>query len=132
MTIGEPDISTQLSVRLLKNWHKYVRHFGEQPLLLRNSLLQYFSEVELDGANMENYDTLKQQTVNRSISQLAEELGEFKIRLYHRETIRRYIFTYPDRRDFMLIRWFTNTSGSSQYAIVELGRPLVTQLMSAE
>ena len=42
--LGEPDLRIRLSIRLLKNWHKYKKHFGEEPEIVKKALKKYFSE----------------------------------------------------------------------------------------
>ncbi len=106
--MGEPDIHVGLAVRLLKNWHKYQEHFHEFPEKLRDILKKYFSESEITGPC--DYKVLKTRLTHENLSESNRKYPEYKIRYDHREFLKKYVFTHPDKRDFYLIRFFTNTT----------------------
>ena len=110
--LGEPEIKYSLSIRLLKNWYKYKEHFGEYPLKFKKTLLEYFKEEELNSVDMksQDYEKHKIRLVDENLKNRAGEFLECELRNDHKEFLKKYIFCYPDLRDFYLIRFFTNTT----------------------
>jgi hypothetical protein len=109
LVLGEPDIHIRLVVRLLKNWHKYFNHFKEYPEKLRATLKLYFNDQEISEYPCD-YEPLKARLTHENLSELNKEYPEHTIRYGHREFLKKYVFTYPNKRDFYLIRFFTNTT----------------------
>jgi len=108
LVLGEPDIQVSLAVRLLKNWHKYCEHYGEEPEKLKPALKKYFTDEELAGPC--DYKALKVRLTHNNLLEINKSYPEHKIRFNHREFLNKYVFTHPDKRDFYLIRFFTNTT----------------------
>ena len=111
LTLGEPDLSSRLAVRLLKNWHKYKEHFGEYPEKFRNCLKVYFTDEEIDSMDVNfNYGLVKCRIVEQNLKDKAKDYFNFEYRIDHREILKDYFFTYPDRRDYLVINYITNTT----------------------
>ena len=112
LTLGEPNITTRLAVRLLKNWHKYHMHFGEYPYFYEKILRKYFSEEEIfprDFASLNFYE-IKFRLINQDLKKLSGETLNIEIRNNHREFLKRYVFNWSDLRNFLVIRYFTRTT----------------------
>jgi hypothetical protein len=107
--LGEPDLRIRLSIRLLKNWHKYKKHFGEEPEIVKKSLKKFFSEDILNSQTAE-YDELKSTLINKNLKEKGDEeyLG-VSLRDNHKEFLKKFVFSYPDKRDYLLIKFFTRT-----------------------
>ncbi|MFM7851446.1 MAG: RNA-directed DNA polymerase, partial [Flammeovirgaceae bacterium] len=111
IVLGEPDLRVRLSIRLLKNWHKYKEHFEEEPEAVKKVLTTYFSEEELSNTpTTAQYEALKSDLINKNLCEKGnkEYLG-VTLRNNHREFLKKYVFCYPDRRDFLVIKYFTRT-----------------------
>ncbi len=56
LTLGEPDLSSRLAVRLLKNWHKYKEHLCENPEKFRScpKLNSTDEEIQSIDVNLNN------------------------------------------------------------------------------
>ena len=111
LTLGEPDIQVRLALRLLKLCHKYVKHFGEFPDKFKTTVLLYFSEEEITGPC--DYELLKVRLIHENLTELSKIYPEIKIRHEHKEFLKKFVFTHPDKRDFYLIRFFTHTTKST-------------------
>ena len=109
LTLGEANVSDRLAVRLLKNWFKYKNHFDEYPETYRGVLLKYFSKEEVETEKEVDYPKLTERVVNKNLKEKALKY-DIDIRDNHREVLKKYFFAYPDKRDFFLIRYFTNTT----------------------
>ena len=109
LVLGEPDIQVRLAIRLLKNWHKYVDHFKEAPEKLRPVIEKYF-EANVITSPVCDYNALKSEMIHRNLVKISKDYPEHRIRVDHREFLKKYVFTHPDKRDFFLIRFFTNST----------------------
>ena len=119
LTLGEPEIRIRLAIRLLKNWYKYHDHFHEYPEKMRSTLELYFSTIELSSPC--DYNKLKSKLIHENLIKIGNELKEdIKIRYDHRKFLRSYVFTYPDKRDFLVIRFFTKTTRSTNERLFEI------------
>ena len=108
LVLGEPDIHIRLAIRLLKNCHKYWEHFKEFPEKLRPTLEKYFTQEEIAGPC--DYEALKARLIHENLLKINSEYTEHKIRYEHKEFLKKFVFTHPDKRDFYLVRFFTNTT----------------------
>ena len=108
LVLGEPDIHVTLATRLLKNCHKYWEHYKEFPEKLRPTLEKYFSHDEISGPC--DYKALKARLIHENLMKISKDYPEHKIRFDHKEFLKKYVFTHPNKRDFYLIRFFTNTT----------------------
>jgi hypothetical protein len=111
-TLGESEIKMRLAIRLLKNWHKYKENFGEYPMFYENTLLKYFNNNELYSSNYSNIDfkMLRDNLINNNIRIFSSEFLPCRIRDNHREFLKKYIFSWPDLRNWHLLRYFTHTT----------------------
>ncbi len=66
VVLGEPALRIRLSIRLLKNWHKYKEHFGEEPEIVKKALKKYFNEGDLTSLSSELYK-LKSTLINMNL-----------------------------------------------------------------
>ncbi len=107
--LGEPDLRIRLSIRLLKNWHIYKKHFREEPEIVKKALKKYFS-VDILNSQTAEYDELKSTLINKNLKEKGEKehLG-VSLRDNHKEFLKKYLFCYPDKRDYLLIKFFTRT-----------------------
>jgi len=65
VVLGESDLRIHLRVGLLKNWHKFKKHIGEEPKLVKKELKKYYSEDILNSQTAENYE-LKSNLINKN------------------------------------------------------------------
>ena len=108
IVLGEPTVEVKLATRLLKNWHKYRGHFGSYPEIYKNILIKYFGEEVVY-----NPDKIPNEGLyNNRLKEMAKEY-KIEIRNDHRNCLKRFWFTYPDKKDFYLISFFTNTTKAS-------------------
>ena len=107
--LGEPDLRIRLSIRLLKNWHKYRGHFGEEPEVVKKALKKYFTDEELNSSHSE-YEKLKSSLINKNLKEKGDDeyLG-VTVRDNHKEFMKKYVFCFPDKRDALVIKFFTRT-----------------------
>ena len=92
--IGEPDLRIRLSIRLLKNWHKYKEHFEEEPEIVKKALKKYFTDEELNSSQAE-YDKLKSTLINRNFKEIGnEEYLGVGLRDNHKEFMKKYVFCF--------------------------------------
>ena len=116
VVLGEPELRTRLSLRLLKNWHKHKKHYGTYPDMYAKTLLNYFSIFDLYPTNegLENirkkYWDMKAAMFSTSVGKVAKDYLNISIRHEHSEYLKKYIFNFPDLRNFLVIRYFTNTT----------------------
>jgi hypothetical protein len=111
-TFGEPDLKLRLAVRLLKNWYKYYDHYEEYPTIYEDTLLKYFSKDELflspeDREDKKIFSQLKRKLIDQNIR---EKFPDFNVRNEHCEFLKKKIFCHPDKRDFLIIRFFTHAT----------------------
>jgi hypothetical protein len=97
--LGECNIQIHLVLRLLKNYHKYLQHFGEEAYLLKQIQAKYFSDDEINGINFD-YGKLKRRLVDNNISEKAKEFLDCEVRPGHRNFLKKFFFTHRDLRDF--------------------------------
>ena len=121
LVIGEPDLTVRLSLRLLKNWHKYKEQFGEYPLMYENILRKFFEinygeqiifpsitdEIE---EKLFCYKDIKFKIINDNLKMKAKDYLPCEIRLNHRDFLKKHVFNWTDLRNFHLIRYFTHTT----------------------
>jgi hypothetical protein len=108
LVLGEVSIAKKLAVRLLNNWYKYKSHFGVYPEIFRQTLQDYFTDLDNREVDMRSRFKL----FDDDLKKLGEEYG-LSIRVRHRETLKRFWFTNPDLGDFYIIRFFTQTAVAS-------------------
>jgi hypothetical protein len=128
LVLGEPDLKIRLAVRLLKNYHKYIWHFREVPYIFNKALGNYFSQEEINAKLSDeiDYDEIKRRLININLKEKAQEYLKCKIRDDHKDFLVRYTFCYPDKRDFFVIRYFTNTTKVTNdrlFPVCECGLP---------
>jgi hypothetical protein len=125
-TIGEPDIKVRLLVRLLKNYRLYHTHFEEYPELYLKDLLYEFSKEEIeDSENEPEYKIIKMRLTNENLQEKFKKYYDFPLRFNHKEHLKRFFFCFPDKRDFLIIRYFTGTTVASNqrlFPICECGK----------
>jgi hypothetical protein len=123
-------------IRLLKNYHKYFYHFGIYPTLYDKELLKYFAIDDLNAEKIgtgsgatQIYKNLKEKIFNADLKNKSREELEEQIRDNHREHIKKFIFTFPDRRDFLIIKFFagvTKASNKRLFPLCDCGKRNVT------
>ena len=111
-TLGEPEIKMRLAISLLKNWHKYKENFGEFPMLYEQVLLKYFENKDLYPAVDYEVDfkLLRSNLIDNNIRGSALEFLPCDVRDNHREFLKKQVFSWPDLRNWYVIRYFTNTT----------------------
>jgi hypothetical protein len=117
LALGEPSITCRLAVRALKNWHKYFEHFREFPIELKPTLEKYFTSEELSSPC--DYNSLFDRLTNNEMKKISAQY-KILIRSDHRKYLKKYMYTYPDKRDYYLIRFFTNTTKATNERLVEI------------
>jgi len=116
VTLGEPDLNVRLALRLLKNWHKYNKQYGQYPTIFEATLLNYFDKADLypDENGLKDLHTrffsLKADMFAKNIGDKASGFMSSKIRTDHGDYIKKYIFNFPDLRNFYIIRYLTHTT----------------------
>jgi hypothetical protein len=109
LLIGEPDIQTRLTLRLLKNWFKYRNHFGVFPEKLRVALTKYFGAEKLIDEKKINYEAEKTRLFDVDLNEKALEAFGVRIRSKHADFLKKHIYVYSTLEDYYLIRYFTKT-----------------------
>ena len=118
LVIGEPRIQTRLAMRLINNWHKHKYHFKEEnhPIMYEKTLLEYFSKDDIYLTNGDYKDfkckhwTMKASMFTKDLREYSRELLDIDVRHDHSGYLKKYVFTYPDLRNFYIIRYFSRTS----------------------
>jgi hypothetical protein len=111
IVLGEPDIHIRLAMRLLKNYFKYVRHFREIPGIYVEILKQYYGEDfdSIESNTNMKYKTILNDQIDKNLKAIGEKY-EIEIRNNHREFLKNYVFVFPDRFDYLIIKFFLKTT----------------------
>ena len=71
---GEPNVEYKLESRLLKVYHKYVKHFNEIPEIFRVLLRAYFEDSIIDGGcDKKRYSSLASELVYDNLNGIFQE-----------------------------------------------------------
>jgi len=81
------------------------------PDAVKKVLRTYFSEEELTKtSSTAQYEKLKTDLTNKNLCEKGnEEYLGITLRNNYREFLKKYVFCYPYRRDFLVIKYFTRT-----------------------
>jgi hypothetical protein len=135
VVLGEPDLRVRLSVRLLKNWHKYKEHFEEEPEVVKQILKTYFIHDDLERtSSTTQYEEIKRTLINKNLSSGKgnEEYLGVTLKENHKEFLKKYVFCYPDKRDNLVMKYFTRTcriTNTRLFPMCECGEHKIPQNM---
>ena len=111
IVLGEPEIHVRLSIRLLKVYHKYRRHFGEEASKFREQLYKYFTDIEIDSDEIDynkKRDAMIHENLNKIISGYYD--GKYKVRFGHRGFLKKYLYNHHNFGDQRIIRFFAGVT----------------------
>jgi hypothetical protein len=107
-------------VRLLKINHTYKRHFNENINIVNKVLSEYFTQEEIEGVGVVDYKRIKERLVNDNLIMNAKNAAHIICRNGHRDFLKKFLFNFPDMRNFMIIRYFTETATATNQRLFPL------------
>ncbi len=92
--------------------------------MYESELLKYFQNDDLyQNKSEKHFKLIKNKLINDNIRNKALKY-KIDIRIDHRKYLKKYFFTYPDKRDHLVIRFFANVtkiSNSRLFPICDCG-----------